>query len=95
MAAQNAVPVLNGEVLVEKDSLPSDGAGEVHEYTKDIPAPSKEAIQCDVLVIGAGFSGMTAIHRFRKLGLKVKCFESGSDFGGVWYWVRLKYISRC
>ena len=42
----------------------------------------------DALVIGAGFSGITAIHRFRKLGLKVKCFESGGDFGGVWYWNR-------
>lgn len=30
--------------------------------------------------------GITAIHRFRKLGLKVKCFEAGGDFGGVWYW---------
>ena len=38
--------------------------------------------------VGAGFSGITAIHRFRKLGLKVKCFESGGDFGGVWYWNR-------
>ncbi|OQO11674.1 hypothetical protein B0A48_03401 [Cryoendolithus antarcticus] len=44
--------------------------------------------QCDVLVVGAGFSGITAIHRFRKLGLKVKCFEAGGDFGGVWYWNR-------
>jgi len=29
-----------------------------------------------------------AIHKFRKLGLNVKCFEAGSDFGGVWYWNR-------
>lgn len=42
----------------------------------------------DVLVIGAGFSGITAIDRLRKIGLKVKAFESGTGFGGVWYWNR-------
>lgn len=48
----------------------------------------KEVQDCDVLVVGAGFSGITAIHRFRKLGLNVKCFEGAGDFGGVWYWNR-------
>jgi cation diffusion facilitator CzcD-associated flavoprotein CzcO len=43
---------------------------------------------CDVLVVGAGFSGVTAIHRFRKLGLSVKCFEKAEDFGGTWFWNR-------
>lgn len=89
MANKDAVPILNGELLVEKNSVPKESNAEVHEMTKDVPAPTKEPIECDVIVIGAGFSGMTAIHRFRKLGLKVKCFESGSDFGGVWYWNRL------
>lgn len=45
-------------------------------------------IQCDALVIGAGLSGMSMLHRLRKLGLKTKVFESGADFGGVWYWNR-------
>lgn len=94
MASNNAVPVLNGEVLVEKGSAPGDADAEVHEMTKDIPAPTNEPIECDVVVIGAGFSGMTAIHRFRKLGLKVKCFESGGDFGGVWYWNRYVLCSN-
>ena len=80
--ADNAVPVLNGEVLVEKASAPTDG--EVHEETRDLrTGETQQHVECDVLVIGAGFSGITAIHRFRKLGLKVKCFESGADFGGV------------
>src|ERR1700749_1293694 len=35
-----------------------------------------------------GFGGVYAIHNFRKLGLRVKCFEAGSDLGGVWYWNR-------
>jgi cation diffusion facilitator CzcD-associated flavoprotein CzcO len=28
------------------------------------------------------------MYKFRKLGLNVKAFEAGSDFGGVWYWNR-------
>ncbi|KIX06716.1 uncharacterized protein Z518_04692 [Rhinocladiella mackenziei CBS 650.93] len=45
-------------------------------------------VNCDVLIVGAGFSGMYGLYRLRKLGLKVKAFEAGSDFGGVWYWNR-------
>lgn len=43
---------------------------------------------CDVLIIGAGMSGVAMLYRLRKLGLNVKVFESGGDFGGVWYWNR-------
>lgn len=46
------------------------------------------AIHADVLVIGAGFTGIVAIHRLRKQGFNVKCFEQGEGFGGVWYWNR-------
>ncbi|KAJ3534377.1 hypothetical protein NM208_g5205 [Fusarium decemcellulare] len=42
----------------------------------------------DVLVIGAGFSGISALYRARKLGLRAKVLEVGSDFGGVWHWNR-------
>jgi len=44
--------------------------------------------QCDVLVVGAGLSGISTLYRLRKLGLNVKVLESGGDFGGVWYWNR-------
>ncbi|KAF2214185.1 hypothetical protein CERZMDRAFT_37343 [Cercospora zeae-maydis SCOH1-5] len=47
-----------------------------------------DVIHADVLVIGAGFTGVTAIHRLRKEGYSVKCFEQGAGFGGVWYWNR-------
>lgn len=86
--SDGTVPFLNGELPVKNDTLPNGSHPEVHEFTQDTPATTQEPIKCDVLVVGAGFSGMTAIHRFRKLGLKVKCFESGGDFGGVWYWNR-------
>lgn len=45
-------------------------------------------VNCDVLIVGAGFSGIYGLHRLRKLGLNVKVFEAGADFGGVWYWNR-------
>ena len=42
----------------------------------------------DVLIVGAGFAGMYAIHRFRQQGLSVLALEAGSDVGGTWYWNR-------
>lgn len=48
-------------------------------------APSLFPTDVDVLIIGAGFSGISTLYRTRKLGLKSLVFESGSDFGGVWY----------
>lgn len=41
----------------------------------------------DVVVIGAGFSGMYAIHRLRG-DHSVICFEAGDGVGGTWYWNR-------
>jgi cation diffusion facilitator CzcD-associated flavoprotein CzcO len=42
----------------------------------------------DVLVIGAGISGMYQLHRLRGLGLRVRVFEAGDGVGGTWYWNR-------
>lgn len=42
----------------------------------------------DVIVVGAGFSGLYLIHKMRQLGLTVKVFEKASDVGGTWYWNR-------
>ncbi|KAL4861925.1 hypothetical protein BDV12DRAFT_207663 [Aspergillus spectabilis] len=47
-----------------------------------------KTFQCDALIVGAGFSGLYGLHQLRKLGLKVKVFEAGSDLGGVWHWNR-------
>ncbi|KAJ3869097.1 cyclohexanone monooxygenase [Lentinula novae-zelandiae] len=40
--------------------------------------------ELDVLVVGAGFSGIHQLYHFRKLGYSVKVFEAASDLGGVW-----------
>lgn len=42
----------------------------------------------DVIVVGAGFAGMYALHKFRGLGLRTRVLEAGSDVGGTWYWNR-------
>lgn len=40
----------------------------------------------DVLVIGAGFSGLYQLHQLRQRGFSVKCYEAAPQLGGVWYW---------
>lgn len=42
----------------------------------------------DVLVIGAGFSGLYALHRLRSLGFSVRVLEQADGVGGTWYWNR-------
>ena len=42
----------------------------------------------DVLVIGAGFAGLYALHRLRTRGFSVQVLEQGDDVGGTWYWNR-------
>lgn len=39
----------------------------------------------DVVVVGAGFGGIYAAHRFREAGLSALGIEGASDFGGTWY----------
>ena len=40
----------------------------------------------DVVVIGAGFAGLYAHYRLRKLGLILCGFEAAPDVGGTWFW---------
>ncbi|MAA76397.1 MAG: cyclohexanone monooxygenase [Salinisphaeraceae bacterium] len=43
----------------------------------------------DVLIVGAGFAGLYALHRLRdQMGLSVRVIERAADVGGVWYWNR-------
>ncbi len=42
----------------------------------------------DVLVVGAGFGGLYAVHEFRSNGFDVAAVEAGGDVGGTWYWNR-------
>jgi cation diffusion facilitator CzcD-associated flavoprotein CzcO len=43
----------------------------------------------DVVVVGAGFAGLYALHKFRDdLNMRVRVYETGDGVGGTWYWNR-------
>jgi cyclohexanone monooxygenase len=42
----------------------------------------------DVLVVGAGLSGLYILHCLRQRGLTARAYEAASDVGGTWYWNR-------
>jgi len=44
--------------------------------------------QLDVIVIGAGVSGLYSLYKLRELGFSAKVFEAGTGIGGTWYWNR-------
>ena len=47
---------------------------------------NRDTRKFEVLIIGAGFSGVYQLYRLRKLGFDAKLFDAGNDFGGVWHW---------
>ncbi|MGQ0620309.1 MAG: flavin-containing monooxygenase [Panacagrimonas sp.] len=51
-------------------------------------SPERSVPRFDVVVVGAGFSGMVVVHRARQRGWSVQCYETGSGVGGTWYWNR-------
>ena len=51
-------------------------------------AERAEGVDFDVVIVGAGFAGLYAVHRLRGLGLRVRAYERGGGVGGVWYWNR-------
>jgi cyclohexanone monooxygenase len=59
--------------------------------TLDQPEPATHAgsaLDAEAIVIGAGFSGLRALHELRQLGMSVVVLEAGSEVGGTWYWNR-------
>ena len=47
-----------------------------------------EAEHFDVLVIGAGFSGLYMLHRLRQLGIRTRVLETAENVGGTWLFNR-------
>jgi len=43
----------------------------------------------EVLIIGAGLSGVYSLIKMRELGVRVKIIEAGAEVGGTWYWNRV------
>src|SRR6266850_7807671 len=48
----------------------------------------EDVAQYDVIIIGAGVTGLYALYRLRERGLSVRVYEEGGGVGGTWYWNR-------
>ena len=56
-----------------------------HGRRDDVPAGD---VDFDVIIVGAGFAGLNALHRIRGSGRSVVVLEGASGVGGTWYWNR-------
>lgn len=50
--------------------------------------PVEPIAHYDVIIIGAGVTGLYQLYRIRQLGLTVRVYEEGGGVGGTWYWNR-------
>ncbi len=48
----------------------------------------KRPDEFDVVIVGAGFSGLYALYHVRQMGFSVQAYDDGADVGGTWYWNR-------
>ena len=39
----------------------------------------------NVVIVGAGFAGLYALHRLRGMGFTERIIEAASSVGGTWY----------
>ena len=46
------------------------------------------AVDVEVVVIGAGLTGIYQVHLLDKTGISVRGIEAGENVGGTWYWNR-------
>lgn len=52
------------------------------------PRESGSTEHYDVVVIGAGVSGMYALYHLREMGLSVRVYDGATDIGGTWWYNR-------
>ncbi len=70
-------------IAAVKDALTQAGADLENSFNTEVAKPVLEdSYDCDVLVIGAGGSGITAAVRAAQLGAKVICIEKNGFIGG-------------
>ena len=62
------------------------------ESPQQTPAAGTELVeeveQFDVIIIGAGVTGLYQLYCLRQRGLSVRVYEAGGGVGGTWYWNR-------
>jgi cation diffusion facilitator CzcD-associated flavoprotein CzcO len=74
-------PVLGDVILTGRYNI---GVG-VPDESEEIVAAD---VDVDVLVVGAGITGIYQLYRAREAGFSVKLLEAGGGVGGTWYWNR-------
>ncbi|MPY56506.1 flavin-containing monooxygenase [Streptomyces spongiae] len=52
------------------------------------PQERPSSLDLDVLIVGAGFAGLYALHRLREMGYTVRCCDRAEGVGGTWFWNR-------
>ena len=52
------------------------------------PGAHPDAVEVDLLIVGAGFAGLAMLRRARQDGFSAVVLEAGSGVGGTWYWNR-------
>lgn len=67
-----------------------NGMNGVNGHTPDFDGKAFSAanagLDYDVLIVGAGLSGILSLYRMRELGLRTRVLEAGSGEGGTWFW---------
>ncbi len=63
-------------------------ADSVQETPAATSGKTGDVEQFDVVVIGAGVTGLYALYRMRELGLSVQVLDEATGVGGTWYWAR-------
>lgn len=52
-------------------------------------SPQSDTVEhYDAVIIGAGVSGMYALHHLREMGLSVRVYDGATDIGGTWWYNR-------
>jgi len=70
-------------------SFPTRSAKEKKLTSKHQPPRKNGSVEhYDAVVIGAGVSGMYALHHLREIGLSVRVYDGASDVGGTWWYNR-------
>ena len=58
----------------------------LEEFSAIMGSIGEPELDYDVLIIGAGLSGIFSLYRMRELGVRARVLEAGSGEGGTWWW---------
>jgi cation diffusion facilitator CzcD-associated flavoprotein CzcO len=57
-------------------------------FDRAVDGASRTPVDVDVLVVGAGITGIYQLYRAREAGFSAELVEAGHGVGGTWYWNR-------